>query len=176
MLCPGPSCNGPGTGELQVGDRLAVGPEAGQQDPDIEVGVVSDQAVITECLRDLGPEVTKDGFILNLLGGDSVDLDMGPSEVEGFGANHPHRLIGDFSCSNGDGRQLTGTVGSPAGRFKVDCREVGSKIHDFLSRHQIGVRDAFSVVTADSHTYPIELVSLRQFRPDFTEFYFSFPV
>ncbi len=84
-------------------------------------------------------------------------------KVERLRANHPHRLVDDFAVPHGDRCQLTGAIGAPVGCFKVNCREISSKIHDFHSRHQIGVRGSFSVVPGVIDIYPRELPEQRQF-------------
>jgi hypothetical protein len=146
MIGPGPPRDRASTSELEVRDRLLVGTQASEQDANIEVGVMGDQAIISDFFGDFGPETSKYRFLTHLLRGNSVNLDVELAEIERFGADHPHRFVDDFALPNDYRGQLTGAVGTSGRGFEVNCREIRRKFHYLVLRQQFGVRGSFQLL------------------------------
>ena len=134
-MAPGAACDCPRAGELQFGNRLVVGDQAGDQDAKIEAGVVCHQAIGPDLLGNLRPQFSEFGFTADLLRCDAVNLDVGSVEVKRFGPDQPAGLIDDAALAHGHQSQLTGAVASSAGRFEIDGGEIRSKVHLIDPRH-----------------------------------------
>lgn len=129
LMGPGPAGDCSRAGEIQLRDVLAVRSQTGQQNADVEAGVVSHQTGVVERVGYLRPPLSEYRLGLDALGRDAVDPDVPAAEVQRIGTDHPHPLVGDLAVPNNDGCQLTGAIGPATRRFEVNCREIRSKSH-----------------------------------------------
>ena len=98
------------------------------QNADIETGIVSNDAVIAQCVFDFLPVVAKVGLVLNVFRIDSVNPNVAGCKEKRFRPNHPHRAVYNFAFANANRRKLTGAVLALIGRFKVDRSKVGFEL------------------------------------------------
>ena len=127
----GPTASGDRSraGELQIGDTLPVGTEAGEQHADIEAGVVGYQAVVVQTARDLGPQLSEGGFRPNVGRREPVDPGIRLTEPQRLRPNQPDRRIGDAARSDLHRRELAGAVLPTAGGLEIDGGEICCELH-----------------------------------------------